>query len=119
MKTATDIEHDLAVVREFILDLSEQEQGLRKALMPYWGMRKDLRQQIIETYPMRGNHPVFSFAGKEDRRIMYNELLSLAEEWGEVAGQHRDVKADLEAAVRERKRLVLRLDSMQKAGRLF
>lgn len=119
MKTATDIEHELALVREFILDLSEQEQSLRKSLMPYWSMRKELRQQIRETYPMRDNHLVFSFAGKEKRRIMYDKILSLAEEYGDLAGQHRDVKADLEAAVRERKRLVLRLDSMQSKGQMF
>jgi len=118
MKTATDLEFDIAQLGELILDLKGQKNSLSNALMPYWSLRKQLHEQIRESF-LHNGVVRFAFNGKHDRRCMYEELICLAEEYGELAEQHREVNAEMEAAIRQRKRLLLRLERMQRAGELF
>jgi len=119
MKTVSEIEFDLAQLGEFIADLSGQKRSLSNALTPYWNMKRDLEQQIRESFPSKHGCLQFSFAKKENRRIMHNKILCLSEEYGDLAEQYRDLGADIDAAIRNKKRLLLWLDDMQKRERLL
>ena len=117
MRTAADIDGEIGQLHDIVGYLSEQKRSLEDALQPYWNGKRDLTHRIIDTYDTgEDGRILFSWTGKDDRRTLYGELLDLAEEYGDIAEQRRDVEAEIEAAQRQIKWFRQQLDYMLKKG---
>jgi len=111
------LENELSEVRLEIVELAKNIAAIDGVLAPIWAAEREARDEVLRTHGRDPAHRiVFLQAGAPRRVAPYRELLELAEQWGPVKSERRELMTRMKAYERLAERLAKMLKGKPRKG---